>query len=411
VLVLPEDRLARVLKLWRAEAATYQFSASISTTLAQAYAIRVLHFDVELLGLLVFLQIGSVSLGYLVGSLLVATLRRRRILLWKVPGALNRVLWATVGFSHLLPERVRVGYLLASVATAQFAGSVAGIAAGDVGADLVSRERAVRFYSSLNSLALLANCLGLATATALFYVVPVRSAAEAYTVAYGVALASSITSTALLAMLEDLNPPSSSTGVTEALREFARVSRDPDCSSYVGLVTLFTAVVNLPGALWNYYLLTVFGGSESWITLKAVTANLSQAIGYRVWGGVLRRVGTRGGLYVGIALTSPIPTAFILAPTLWSQLAVEAYSGFVWAAYNLANNIYTLYLPRRESRVYFIALLNLASNAVASVTSRLGASIASLGLQPMNAVFIASTVGRVVSSVVARARAPRLAVG
>jgi hypothetical protein len=405
---LPEDRLARVLKLWRAEAATYQFSTSISTTLVQAYAIRVLHFDVDLLGLLVFLQIGSVSLGYLVGSVLVATLRKRRILLWKVPGALNRVLWATVGFSHLLPERVRVGYLLASVATAQFAGSVAGIAAGDVGADLVSRERAVRFYSSLNSIALLANCLGLATATTIFYIVPVHSATEAYTVAYGTALASSITSTALLATLEDLNPPSSSTGVTETLREFARVSRDSDCSSYVGLVALFAAVVNLPGALWNYYLLTVFRGSESWITLKAVTANLSQAVGYRLWGEILRRVGTRRGLYVGIALTSPIPVAFILAPTLWSQLAVEVYSGFVWAAYNLANNIYTLYLPRRESRVYFIALLNLASNAVASVTSRLGASIASLGLQPMNAVFIASTVGRVVSSVVARARAPRL---
>lgn len=405
---MPEDRLARVLKLWRAEAATYQFSTSISTTLVQAYAIRVLHFDVDLLGLLVFLQIGSVSLGYLVGSVLVATLRKRRILLWKVPGALNRVLWATVGFSHLLPERVRVGYLLASVATAQFAGSVAGIAAGDVGADLVSRERAVRFYSSLNSIALLANCLGLATATTIFYIVPVHSATEAYTVAYGTALASSITSTALLATLEDLNPPSSSTGVTETLREFARVSRDSDCSSYVGLVALFAAVVNLPGALWNYYLLTVFRGSESWITLKAVTANLSQAVGYRLWGEILRRVGTRRGLYVGIALTSPIPVAFILAPTLWSQLAVEVYSGFVWAAYNLANNIYTLYLPRRESRVYFIALLNLASNAVASVTSRLGASIASLGLQPMNAVFIASTVGRVVSSVVARARAPRL---
>jgi len=239
----------------------------------------------------------------------------------------------------------------------------------------------------------------------------VRSAAEAYTVAYGTALASSITSTALLATLEDLNPPSSSTGVTEALREFASVSRDSDCSSYVGLVALFAAVVNLPGALWNYYLLTVFRGSESWITLKAVTANLSQAVGYRLWGEILRRVGTRRGLYVGIALTSPIPVAFILAPTLWSQLAVQVYSGFVWAAYNLANNIYTLYLPRRESRVYFIALLNLASNAVASVTSRLGASIASLGLQPMNAVFIASTVGRVVSSVVARAKAPRLAIG
>jgi len=408
---LPEDRLARVLKLWRAETATYQFSTSISTTLAQAYAIRVLHFDVDRLGLLVFLQVGSVSLGFLVGSLLVATLRRRRILLWKAFGAVNRVLWATVGFSHLLPEEAGAGYLLAVVATAQFAGSVAGIAAGDVGADLVSRERAVRFYSSLNSLALLANCLGLATATALFYLVPARSALEAYTVAYGTALASSLASTALLAMLDDLNTPSSSARAEHALRGFVNVSKSPECSNYVKLVTLFTAVVNLPGALWNYYLLTVFRGSESWITLKAIAANLSQAVGFRLWGEVFRRVGTRRGLYVGIALTSPIPTAFIFAPTLWAQLAVEVYSGFVWAAYNLANNVYTLYLPRRESRVYFIALLNLASNAVASVASRLGASVASLGLQPMNAVFVASTVGRLTASLVARATAPKLALG
>jgi len=31
----------------------------------------------------------------------------------------------------------------------------------------------------------------------------------------------------------------------------------------------------------------------------------------------------------------------------------------VWAAYNLASNVYTLYLPRREPRVYFIGLPNL----------------------------------------------------
>ena len=184
-----------------------------------------------------------------------------------------------MGFSHLLPGEAGAAYLLSSVATAQFAGSVAGIAAGDVGAYLVSRERAVRFYSSLNSLALLANCLGLATATALFHLAPAYPALEAYSVAYGTALASSLASTSLLAMLEDLNPPSSSARAPDALREFANVSKSPDCSSYVRLATLFTVVVNLLGALWSHYLLTVFRGSESWVTLKAIAANPGQALG------------------------------------------------------------------------------------------------------------------------------------
>jgi len=385
------------------------YSTSISTTLAQAYAIKVLGFNVELLGLMVSLQIGSVSLGFLVGSLLLVVFRRKRILLWKLFGAVNRILWATIGFTHLLPIEAKTPFFLVSIATAQFTGSIAGLASGDVGADLVSRERAIKFFSSLNSLTLLASCLGLATATVIFDLLLLNTE-EAYIIAYSVALASSIISTILLALLEDLNPVTTRVKPVDALREYVYIARNQDASNYLKLVTIFMAVVNLPGALWNYYLLTVFKGSESWITLKAIVANLSQAAGFRVWGELSRRIGVKKSLYIGILLTAPVPVIFIYASTLPAQLAMEAYSGFVWAAYNLANNIYTLYLPRRESRVHFIALLNLSFNAAASVTTRLGASIASLGPVEMNAVFIASAIGRVVAGFIARSKAPRLIV-
>ena len=404
-----DKRLERILNIWRIEASTYTYSTSISTTLAQAYAIKVLGFNVDLLGLMVSLQIGSVSLGFLVGSLLLVVFRRKRILLWKLFGAVNRILWAIIGFTHLLPIEAKTPFFLASIATAQFTGSIAGLASGDVGADLVSRERAIKFFSSLNSLTLLASCLGLATATVIFNFLLLNTV-EAYTIAYSVALASSIISTIPLALLEDLNPVTTRVKPVDALREYVYIARSQEASNYLKLVTIFMAMVNLPGALWNYYLLTVFKGSESWITLKAVVANLSQAVGFRVWGEISRRIGVKKTLYTGIFLTVPVPVIFIYASTLPAQLAMEAYSGFIWAAYNLANNIYTLYLPRRESRVHFITLLNLSFNAAAAVATRLGASIASLGLMEMNAVFIASTLGRVVAGFIARSKAPRLIV-
>lgn len=404
---MSEKERSRLLTLWKAESATYNFSVSISSTMAQAYAIKVLRFDLELLGTMVLVHLSTLGIGYLLGSIVVSLLRNRRILFWKVLGALNRCLWALLGFSHSVPEEHRVWAFLTALATAQLSGSIAGVASGDVGADLVSREKALRFFSTLSSLNMVANSMGLVTATVYFNVLPEE---EGYVAAYSTSLVFSIVSTGLLLMLKDVNPHTSGKSVKELLRDVSEVARNDDCSSYIKAATLFTFIVNLPGALWGYYLLNVLGGNETWITLKAIAANLSQSAGFRVWSRVSRRVGLKRTLYIGIALTSPIPAAFILLPSLPGQIALEVYSGFVWAAYNLANNIYTLYLPERALRVYFIAISNIATNSLASAASRLGASLASISLPTMNAVFIASTVGRVVAAVLARRIVPNVLV-
>jgi len=400
---LSEKERSRLLTLWRVESATYNFSMSISTTIAQAYAIKVLKFDLELLGTMVLIHLGTLGVGYLLGSVAVSVFRNRRILFWKLMGSLNRCLWALTGFSHNLPAEHRVWTFLTAIATAQLSGSIAVVASGDVGADLVSREKAIKFFSSLSSINLVANSLGLAATTAFFNILPEE---EGYITTYSASLVFSAISSGFLLMLKDIDPPASRTSFRDLVKDFTDVTGSSSCTSYVKVATLFTFIVNLPGALWNYYLLNVFGGNETWVTLKAIAANLSQSAGFRAWSRISRRMGLKKTLYVGIALTSPIPAAFIFLPNLPGQIALEAYSGFVWAAYNLANNIYTLYLPKRALRVYFIAVLNIAGNTLASAASRLGASLASVSLVAMNSVFIASTLGRVATSVLARKSAP-----
>ncbi len=404
---MSEGERERLLKLWKVEAASYNFSVSISSTMVQAYAIRVLRFDVELLGTMVLVQLGTLGAGYLLGSLIVPLFRVRRMALWKVFGTLNRCLWALLGFSHKLPEEHRVWAFLAMLATSQLSASIAGVAAGDVGADLVGRGRALKFFSSLNSWNLVANSLGLALATAVFTLLP--SGEERYVVAYSVALASSVVSSALLAMLKDVELPSSGRSPRDILNDMAEVVRSRDSSLYLRTVALFTFAVNLPGALWGYYLLNVLGGDESWFPPRAIAANLCQSLGFRLWGKVSGKVGLRKTLYLGIALTTPIPAVFTLLPSLPGQVLLEAYSGFAWAAYHLATNIYTLYLPRKASRATFIAAVNLATNTLASVASRLGASVAATSLLAMSAVFYASTLGRVAAALYARRTAPELA--
>ncbi|MCX8185074.1 MAG: hypothetical protein RMI56_03320 [Sulfolobales archaeon] len=402
-----ERERARILSIWRVESATYNFSVGISTTMAQAYAIKVLDFDLNLLGTMVLIQLGSVGLGYFFGSILVPAFRARRILFWKLFGILNRCLWASIGFTHLLPEQHRVSLFLLNIAVAQLSGSIAGVASGDVGADLVGKERAVKFFGSISSLNMVANSLALATATTFFSFL---SEGDSYIASYIVSLVFSIVSSVFLLMLKDLSPSISGRSLREIVADFSDIARNSDYSSYTMIVTVFTFIVNLPGALWNYYLLNVLGGNETWVTLKAIAANLSQSLGFRVWSRVSRIIGLKKTLYTGIILTSPIPVAFTILPTLPGQLALEIYSGFVWAAYHLANNIYTLYLPKRASRVYFIALLNISSNTLASAASRLGASIASISLAAMNAVFTASTIGRIFMSIIAKRAAPDVAV-
>ncbi|MEM3980994.1 MAG: permease, partial [Ignisphaera sp.] len=77
------------------------------------------------------------------------------------------------------------------------------------------------------------------------------------------------------------------------------------------------------------------------------------------------------------------------------------------AGFNLMTNIYNLYLVG-ENRVYLVSMLGVLNNLGASIASRIGSAIASLGLIAMQLVFILSWLGRFTTYFYMRKKLPNV---
>ena len=64
-------RCVRYYRIWLFHSILYSFSTTISMTYYQAYAIKVLGFDVDSVGNITFLNLAMTSLGNVMGPLLV----------------------------------------------------------------------------------------------------------------------------------------------------------------------------------------------------------------------------------------------------------------------------------------------------------------------------------------------------
>jgi hypothetical protein len=70
--------------------------------------------------------------------------------LWLFFGAINRIGWASIIFSDLVPSySAKLLAFYSAVAVSQMTGAIAGIAAGNVGADIVTRDGAPKFLEGL----------------------------------------------------------------------------------------------------------------------------------------------------------------------------------------------------------------------------------------------------------------------
>jgi len=399
-----DDSRASWIRRWMAHSALYSFSVTISTVFYQTYAIRILGFDVVDLGNLTLLNLAAIALGNLVGPWIVYSNRSRRAAIWKVFTAANLLCWGFVGFSDLVG-----GYMLyILVFAAQLSGAVGGLASSDTVADTVPKEASVKVFSRSSVFSTAANFVALTFSTALFTARGYR--VESYRVVYSASLASAAASLAVLATLRDLNPKTSEkTSIKILVRGYRAILNDEGKKGYLVFTLLVTAATNLPGALWNYYILKVFGGNETWISVNNIASTLGSTVGSYIFGRfVAHRFEARRVLYTSTIPISAVPLLFLVSPTMVSQALMYFYSGLAWSAYNILVGVYNLYLPKEGERLYLISLMGVLNNAAAAASTRLGASIASISLTAMRLVFVASGLGRLTGFVYGRKKLPAL---
>jgi len=399
-----DDSRASWIKRWMAHSALYSFSVTLSTVFYQTYAIRVLGFDVVGLGNLTLLNLAAIALGNLVGPWIVYSNRSRRATIWKVFAAANLLCWGSVGFSDLVG-----GYMLyILVFAAQLSGAVGGLASSDTVADAVPKEVSVKVFSRLSVFSTAANFAALTFSTILFTTQGYR--VVSYRVVYSASLASAAASLTVLATLKDLNPKSSEkTSIKILVQGYRAILKDGGKKGYLVFTLLVTATTSLPGALWNYYILKVFGGNETWISVNNIASTLGSTVGSYLFSKfVAHRFEARRVLYTSTIPISAVPLIFLVSPTMLSQALMNFYSGLAWSAYNILVGVYNLYLPREGERLYLISLMGVLNNAAAAASTRLGASIASISLTAMQLVFVASGLGRLTGFVYGRKKLPAL---
>uniref|UniRef100_A0A7C4BDG2 MFS transporter n=1 Tax=Ignisphaera aggregans TaxID=334771 RepID=A0A7C4BDG2_9CREN len=382
-------------RIWVTHSILYSFSTSISITYYQAYAIKVLGFSVNEIGVTTFLNLAAISLGNAIGVVLLNRARHRRVLLWKIFASLNLIFWALTGFSDLVASYT----IYIFVFIAQLGGAIGGLAYSDTIADVIPRSRAVEVFGRVNAYTLSSSVAGLSIATVIFLFLDVR---EAYRIIYVISLITAVISAGILYLVADLvRRENTKLSLKQFYKKVSGVISNAAVKHYTMFVSLFTFFVNIPGALWNYYIIKVFGGTEMWISLNTISSTLANAIGNYVFGRASSKASYKRILTCSTIPISLVPLLFLFSNSLEKQVLLNIFAGLSWSAYNLITGVYNLYLAG-EDRVYMISLLGILTNTFAAISTRLGAAIASMNMLAMQLMFLVSFIGRITMYIIAR---------
>jgi len=81
---------------------------------------------------------------------------------------------------------------------------------------------------------------------------------------------------------------------------------------------------------------------------------------------------------ISLIAMSPIPLISMLARSFASQIVLEVYSAIWWSSWDLCAGLYNLYLLLREKRASIFAVITLATNISAPISSLVGLVIAAM---------------------------------
>src|SRR5262249_37896037 len=129
--------------------------------------------------------------------------------------------------------------------------------------------------------------------------------------------------------------------------------------AFVGLIVsgfVWNLALQVAAPFFNVYLVRHLGAGAGTVGLLAGVNTLFGLLGSGLFGRVMDRLGALKTEAVTGLLIPIIPTAWIWINAPWQVGVFEAYSGLVWAGYNLANFALLLELTPASHRPQAVAL-------------------------------------------------------
>jgi MFS family permease len=203
--------------------------------------------------------------------------------------------------------------------------------------------------------------------------------------------------TAIFARIPDRPQPRASQSEAEKPEGIRSILRThPRFAGFTAVAFLWNLSLMVAGPFFSVYLVKDLGASPTQIGLLAAVFSVANIFGQRVWGRLNDRRGAVWVMRFTGFLIPGVPLLWAIAPNPWYLLAVETFSGFVWAGYSLSSFNLLLSLAPLEQRARYTAIYQVSVFSSAFIGPLAGSALAAaIGIRPL---FWISAIGRTIAS-------------
>lgn len=320
--------------------------------------------------------------------------KRKALVLWS-SGGLNRLALPLLALIPIftLNARNAIPLIIALVCIRAFGANFSNPAWTSLCADLVPDYMRGRYFSLRNFLMGIATLFVVPFAGWLIQSVNQRSGSSlaGYQVTFLVAFSLGITSTFYYSRIDE--PPfmvQADRGRTSTLS--AILASSPGLLAFVTSAFVWNLALQVAGPYFNVYLVKNLGADAATVGLTTSASTLTALFGQLIFG---RLVDRKGMVWVfvmtGFAIVAlPMMWSFYTSP--WQVGVNNAFGGFLWAGYNLANFNLLLKLTPDEQRPRAVALYQTVVFVSAVIGPLIGGYLVDhVGFK---SIFIASGLGR-----------------
>jgi MFS family permease len=179
---------------------------------------------------------------------------------------------------------------------------------------------------------------------------------------------------------------------------FLRRFRDSNFVKFIFYAAAITFGTQLAAPYFAMHMLENLGFSYLEYTAVQAAAAAAGLFAFPVWGRHADRVGNARLLKTTGLLLPLLPAAWVFARTAWELVAIELFSGFVWAGFNLAVTNFIFDAVSPPKRVRCLAYYNLINGVAIFAGATLGGYLVGhlppvLG-RPLYALFLLSAAMR-----------------
>jgi MFS family permease len=269
-------------------------------------------------------------------------------------------------------------------------------------AEVVPDNLRGKYFSVRGSLSTLTNTISF-LAGGIFLTFLAHKALWGFAILFGAAFVARISSFGLLTKLFEF-PQKEKPQEKSKSSDFARSLTSTNLGKYmfflfcmsfaVNIASPYFAVYQLQNLKMSYFMFAALGTASSVATLFTITR----------WGRAADRIGNMKVLFVTGALLPLIPLLWIISTNLVFLGVVQAFSGLVWAGFNLCSVNYLYDATGAGNRTKYLAYFNCGNGLAAGAGALIGGYLithlpALMGYQVLS-IFLISAILRGVASLI-----------